>query len=185
MTTEVIVGVISGVVAAILSDDILAWSPRLAERLVRFAAKKTPPHLRERCQQEWLADLSEIPGRFSKLLWAVGTIGAAININRDRLFEIGLSAFLLTLFLPVMLVIGVLIKIDSPGPVFSRQKRHGFTVLKFRSMYVNDTDNACNPRVTQVGAFLRRKSLDKLPQLISVLKGDMRLKTYWPPKRGQ
>lgn len=122
MTTEVIVGVIAGVVAAILSDDILAWSPRLAERLVRFAAKRTPRHLQERCQQEWLADLSEIPGRFSKLLWAVGTIGAAININRayallwsSRLLQIGLSMFLLTLFLPGMLLIGVLIKRDSPG----------------------------------------------------------------------
>ena len=91
----------------------------------------------------------------------------------------------LALLSPLMLLIALAIKLDSPGPVFFRQKRYGFNnqlieVWKFRSMYHHlRDDNAArlteknDPRVTRVGAFLRRTSLDELPQLINVLKGQM------------
>jgi len=87
--------------------------------------------------------------------------------------------------LPLLLVIAVLIKLDSPGPVFFRQMRYGFNnqpinVLKFRSLRAEKQDEAAeslvtkdDPRVTRVGAFLRRTSLDELPQMLNVLKGDM------------
>jgi Undecaprenyl-phosphate glucose phosphotransferase len=87
--------------------------------------------------------------------------------------------------LPLMLVIAILIKLDSPGPVFFRQMRYGFNnqtinVLKFRSLRVEEQDETAeslvtkdDPRVTRVGAFLRRTSLDELPQMLNVLKGDM------------
>jgi Undecaprenyl-phosphate glucose phosphotransferase len=96
-----------------------------------------------------------------------------------------LAAVLLLLVLPVMLVIAALIKLDSPGPVFFRQWRYGFNnqliaVLKFRTMYTDQQDEAGtrltarnDPRVTRLGAFLRHTSLDELPQLINVLKGEM------------
>jgi len=162
MTTEIIVGVIAGVVAAIISDDILAWSPRLAERLVRFAAKKTPRDLQERCQQEWLADLSEIPGRFSKLLWALGAIVATININRahgllwSRLLLFGACICMLVVSPYFILYIAVLIKLDSPGPVFSRYRRYGLNLIGFRTTYVDQDDDE---RVTRVRRFLRRTSM--------------------------
>jgi Undecaprenyl-phosphate glucose phosphotransferase len=86
---------------------------------------------------------------------------------------------------PVMLLIAIAIKIDSPGPVFFRQKRYGFNnqlieVLKFRTMRHDQCDakgsnltTRNDPRITRLGRFLRRSSLDELPQLINVLRGEM------------
>jgi putative colanic acid biosynthesis UDP-glucose lipid carrier transferase len=85
-----------------------------------------------------------------------------------------------------MLLIAIAIKLDSPGPVFFRQARLGwggktFYIWKFRSMYVHDDQGVVvqaqknDPRVTRVGAFLRRTSLDELPQIFNVIRGEMSL----------
>jgi Undecaprenyl-phosphate glucose phosphotransferase len=109
--------------------------------------------------------------------------GALLKWTEDKL----VSAALLTVLSPLMLVIALAIKLDSRGPVFFRQKRYGFNnelieVFKFRSMYVNQADAKAeklvtrdDPRVTRVGRFIRKTSLDELPQLINVLKGDLSL----------
>lgn len=87
---------------------------------------------------------------------------------------------------PVMALIAIAIKLDSAGPVFFRQRRHGlnhkvFWVWKFRSMRVMEDGKdvvqayAGDPRVTRIGALLRKTSLDELPQLFNVLSGDMSL----------
>jgi len=98
-----------------------------------------------------------------------------------------LGTILLLFSLPVMLVVGLAVKVTSAGPVFFRQTRHGFNnqlveVWKFRTMYVDpDPDPSVpqakldDPRVTRVGRFLRRYSLDELPQLFNVLRGEMSL----------
>ncbi|MCO6418903.1 exopolysaccharide biosynthesis polyprenyl glycosylphosphotransferase [Siccirubricoccus sp. KC 17139] len=84
-----------------------------------------------------------------------------------------------------MALIALAVRLDSPGPILFRQRRTGFNnnefhVLKFRTMYVDQTDHraerqvtAGDPRVTRVGAILRRTSLDELPQIFNVLKGEM------------
>ena len=96
-----------------------------------------------------------------------------------------LASGLLVLAGPVLLIIAAAIKLESPGPVLFRQRRYGFnnrafTMLKFRTMMDRgqaDTTQACrgDPRVTRVGRFLRRTSLDELPQLLNVLGGCMSL----------
>jgi lipopolysaccharide/colanic/teichoic acid biosynthesis glycosyltransferase len=96
------------------------------------------------------------------------------------------GALALVLAAPVMAAIAIAIKLDSPGPIFFRQRRQGFNneeivVWKFRSMRPNMPDSgerqvcADDPRVTRIGCFIRRTSLDELPQLFNVLAGEMSL----------
>jgi len=95
-----------------------------------------------------------------------------------------LAALILSLISPLLVVIAIGVKLSSPGPVFYRQERVGwngkiFMMLKFRSMPINIESagilwgGAKNKSVTPFGAFLRKTSLDELPQFINVLKGDM------------
>jgi len=107
-----------------------------------------------------------------------------------RLMDIVLAAIALIVLSPFLILIAIFIKIDSPGPVLFRQKRLGmdgvpFTMYKFRTMYQNAPTvrnpdgsyfvGANDPRLTRVGRFLREYTLDEIPQLINVLKGDMSL----------
>ena len=104
-----------------------------------------------------------------------------------RAFDIAVSLILLPILLPMFLVIGIVIALDSPGMVFFRQKRRGyrgeaFDIIKFRTMRpavdsVDGRDNAVtrtgDARITRVGRFLRRTRLDELPQIYNILRGEM------------
>ena len=112
-----------------------------------------------------------------------------------RLFDLMFATVAIVLSLPVMVIIAILVKLESPGPIFFRQKRVGentqpFEMLKFRTMVQNAESLSANlvqkdadgnvlhkhrgdPRVTRIGRFLRRYSMDELPQIFNVLLGKM------------
>lgn len=114
-----------------------------------------------------------------------------------RIFDLSLAVPFMLLMLPLMLLIAILIRLDTPGPILFRQKRVGengriFPMVKFRTMvvgaeklqaqvnHVNGNGDLIHkqeddPRVTRIGRFLRRTSLDELPQLLNVVRGDMSL----------
>ena len=106
-------------------------------------------------------------------------------VKRIQDLVIGVTA--LVIALPIMAIIALAIRLDSPGPVFFKQRRHGFnneviTVWKFRSMRAETADasasrqvEADDERVTRIGKFIRRTSLDELPQIFNVLSGEMSL----------
>ena len=130
-----------------------------------------------------------------------------------RLVDILFTLLILAFLIIITIIVAVMIRLDSPGPIFFRQKRMGvngveFTMLKFRSMYV-DSDDAAHreaiakymngqkvsdttdsqlaykqvddPRITKVGRFLRTLSIDELPQFFNVLRGEMTLVGPRPP----
>lgn len=116
--------------------------------------------------------------------------GAPTNERRaivKRVQDVVVGVVALILSVPIMLVVAIAIRMDSPGPIFFRQRRHGFhneeiLVWKFRSMRQETTDAAAvrqvsadDDRVTKVGKFIRRTSLDELPQLFNVMAGEMSL----------
>lgn len=102
-----------------------------------------------------------------------------INIIK-RFLDLIFSILFLILLSPIIILVSIAIKIDSPGSVFFRQIRTGvngrdFTLLKFRSMAKDNNvlDFETGDRITKVGNFLRKTSLDEIPQLINIIKGDM------------
>jgi Undecaprenyl-phosphate glucose phosphotransferase len=127
-----------------------------------------------------LADLNGLP-----LLTVRDTALRGWRLSLKRAVDVLVASVMLVLVSPLMLLLAVLIRLDSPGAVFYVQERMGldarpFPMLKFRTMHANAEAEtgpvwatADDPRKTRLGAFLRRTSLDELPQFINVLLGDM------------
>ena len=137
-------------------------------------------------------------------LMQVANIGFfGINLFLKNLVDYFLGVIIFIFFMPIYLIIALMIKIDSPGPVFYKQKRYTkkckeFYIFKFRTMFVdadkrleelkhlNEADGPLfkiknDPRVTNVGKFLRKFSIDELPQIINVLRGELSLVGPRPP----
>ena len=108
-----------------------------------------------------------------------------INLSLKRLFDILSAGILAVILIPLWIIVAILIKVDSKGPVFFKQGRRTkdgkvFQMLKFRSMVVDAEHMGAglfnyenDPRVTKIGRFLRNTSIDELPQLFNILMGDM------------
>lgn len=162
------------------STDLRQIMTRLAQTQVEVKIYPQLPNLGFPVQ-----GFSKVAGISALTIQARPLAGWGAPLKRAE--DIVLTSILLVLLAPLLLLVAVLIKLDSPGPVIFRQERHGFNnnrfrVFKFRTMHHEpDPDPSVpqarrnDPRVTRVGAVLRSTSLDELPQLFNVLRGDMSL----------
>ena len=176
-------------------DEIIIALPQAADRRIADIASRLE-HLpvRIRICTHIASDLLDgcLPRHKVSSIGPVGLLDLKAKPLADwapflkRLEDIAIGLPALIAFAPVMLLIAIAIKLDSPGPVFFRQKRHGLNhrvidVRKFRSMRVMENGAKVtqatrdDPRVTRAGRWLRRSSLDELPQLINIVLGDMSL----------
>jgi polysaccharide biosynthesis protein PslA len=170
-------------------DEIIIALPLRAEGRIRDIAAKLRP-----LPVDLRVSIDEI-GSFP--MQGIGETGSARTIEiadrplKDwggivkRFEDLIIGVLCLILFAPLMGLIALAIRLDSPGPIFFRQKRYGFNdelveVLKFRTMYTHLCDQKGeklternDPRITRVGLVLRKLSLDELPQLVNVIKGEM------------
>ena len=176
----------------VLIDEVILALPLTAEARIKELIdrlRETPADLR--LSMELLADAMPIRGvSFHGAVPVIEVVDRPLrhwNALTKWFEDKALGAVLLILFLPFMAVIAALIKLDSRGPVFFVQERYGFNnkvikVIKFRTMRADECDASGaartvrnDPRLTRVGGFLRRFSLDELPQLMNVVVGHMSL----------
>lgn len=185
-------------------DDLILTNPNISDnrtlRIIQFCQdnqivfKQTPNIFKVRTSNVCLTTLDGIPiVEFRRT--PLDGWGKIIK----RIFDIVFSLLILIIFSPIFLVVAILIKLDSPGPIFFRQERIGsdgnFLIFKFRTMhegaekrhaeYIKKYGNMFklknDPRVTRIGKVLRKISLDELPQFINVLLGNMSVVGPRPP----
>ena len=164
----------------------LAWQPELDEKAARM--------LEMTANQSFRSPRMAQRMRMTVVTWVLRT---KLTNSLKRLLDIAVSGAALMAASPIFLGTAIAIKLDSPGPVFFQQTRVGkwgatFGCYKFRSMYIdaekrkadlaarNEADGPIfkirnDPRITRVGRIIRKLSIDELPQLINVLKGEMSL----------
>jgi lipopolysaccharide/colanic/teichoic acid biosynthesis glycosyltransferase len=177
---------IVGIVASrLLADECKAWTPWLIDRLIKNAVRRLSLDQRDRYTEEWLSHVNEVPGQIGKVVVAFGFLKAswkmAPDLSQDlpfaaikRMIDLCICTAALILFAPLLLLFAVLIKLETPGPVFFRSSYKGYgsntlTLFKFRTLSILDGE----PRITRLGRFLRRTNIDELPQLFNVLSGEL------------
>jgi exopolysaccharide biosynthesis polyprenyl glycosylphosphotransferase len=162
------------------SAEDRADAVRAASQAGSRVAFLTAQALHDRCATEFV----DVDGLV--LTASNGPIARWYYATTKRVVDIAGSVLFLVLLAPLFFLIALLVRLDSPGPAFFIQKRVGrngrlFHIYKFRSMYAGTAQYDFSPldirdrRITRMGRFLRRTSLDELPQLINVLLGDMSL----------
>lgn len=192
-------------------DEVLITIPSERELINRIISKIRRHDLQIRIVPEMfnLMTSSVEVGRFGPVPYMriIKTPMQGIPLLIKRLFDVILSLLAIVIFSPIMIVTAIAVKLDSQGPVIFKQKRVGkngeiFDFFKFRSMVVNaeqlkaelaaanEADGPVfkiksDPRVTRVGKFIRKYSIDELPQLFNVIKGDMSLVGPRPPLQSE
>jgi exopolysaccharide biosynthesis polyprenyl glycosylphosphotransferase len=192
---------LSAVCAAYEIDRVIVGFPNTSDAIVLEALRQLQGQVpvseipRYFELHNWRSEAEELHG-LTLMHLPTASLGPSARIMK-RLIDVTLATCALLAASPVLLIIAAAIKLDSPGPVFFRQERIGragkpFRIFKFRSMTadawqrrdtvarLNEVDGPLfkmenDPRVTRVGALIRRTSLDELPQLINVVRGEMSL----------
>lgn len=174
-------------------DDVVIALPWSAdERLISIVTKLRELPVNIHLSSD-LAGFSlnyrEAPSHFEQvpLVEVMDTPLSGWNVVWKSLEDRVLAFLIVIAFMPILAIVALAIKLEDPGPVFFRQKRYGFNnkafyIYKFRSMYHNRPSESVtvqavrdDPRITRVGRFIRRTSLDEFPQLFNVLNGTMSL----------
>lgn len=174
----------ASIVADLRSDHSAEWERMLAEAAISgipvYHSKQLRESLTGRVQIEHMSENS-----FGSL------VPALAYRSVKRVIDVVSSIVLLPILLVPMLLLAILVRVDSPGPILFRQKRMGyrgkpFSMLKFRTMHVHtQNDNGRQPerhdaitrtndnRITRIGKFMRRSRIDELPQIINIIRGEM------------
>jgi lipopolysaccharide/colanic/teichoic acid biosynthesis glycosyltransferase len=196
-----ILGIFGAALSKQLTDEIKAWTPWIIERLIRAAVAKLPERERDRLHEEWHSDIQDTPGELGRLVVAVGFLFAALKISHDignesrrsnlfyettkRVLDTATGASMLIVVLPLLFLLWCAIRSDSPGPAFVFDDRVGkdgklIRIPRFRTRSREVTlerklNSALLKNFTRVGRAMRALSLDTLPYIISVLRGDLSL----------
>jgi exopolysaccharide biosynthesis polyprenyl glycosylphosphotransferase len=172
-------------------DEVVIALPSMPrDKVMEWVAEMENTGVRFRLVSEAFSVLSkesrvELIGDFPLLELGSGEVSPFYPVLK-RAMDLLIASFLLILTIPLWVIIAIGIKLDSKGPVFFKQERVGykgkrFVLYKFRTMFVHtppfseSPKDENDPRITRFGRFLRRTSLDELPQLINVIKGEMSL----------
>ena len=208
---KLILRILGALAAGAIAEETLGWITPICRRVLRRGARHLPRQSRDRYAEEWDAELLALPGGpVTKLVWTVRTrvsvraLKAALAHSRQprvpllkQILDWSGAVALLVGVAPALLLLAAAVKLTSRGPALFRQERVGragesFQMLKLRSMYVDAEQRLdglpawayserTDPRVTPLGRFIRRYSVDELPQLLNVLRGDMSLVGPRPP----
>jgi lipopolysaccharide/colanic/teichoic acid biosynthesis glycosyltransferase len=219
--TIILVTLLVSIFGRIMAEEVKAWFGWVHKTLRRKAVDRLPVACRDRYDEEWASAIEEIPGDLFKLIHSIGLLRASVGIRQvcgadvvrssetfivlkselsivfRRALDIVFSILVLSALGPLLLAIAILIKIDSPGPVFYYSERigrmgHVFGCIKFRTMvcdaeekqfeiYKRKGRDGATFNFTRIGGFLRKYGLYELPQLFNVLRGEMSVVGRRPP----
>jgi hypothetical protein len=193
----------SGILVKVVADEFKAWNPRLTSYLLADAVRRLPLEERERYEEEWKRNLEDIPGDLSRVCYVLSLSRAASRIRGlisaketrisnlqprlHRIFQAALAVILLIWVAPVLVLVGLLVRIASAGPILvphmiSVENGKRIRVWRFRTFsgeMTFDTDASSVslglPR-TAIGRVLVKSNVDCPPELWSVMRGDATLK---------
>lgn len=165
-----IVSALCAVLAKLAADEIRAWVPWVSERLIQIAVRGLRDDIRDRYAEEWRGHLSEIPGDLTKIVVALGFIRAtlrssAIECVNDTISRV-LGLGLLLLNLPLFIMVSIVVKFTSPGPILRREKLIGRGGRRFDEFSFNASNN-------RTGRLLRKAGLTHLPVILNIIRGEL------------